>query len=69
MKVKNNLSNHERFGNFTDPLPIEKPNLFKWDYPTRKKYAEALWSEEELAYISKIDLSTELLDEEDYHTW
>ena len=35
----------------------------------KEKEKYGFWSDEELAYISKVDLSTPLEDDEDYSKW
>lgn len=60
-----------------DELDIQPPQITKFHYEvnikdnteikTQQDYE--LWSDKELEYIAKIDLSTPLEDDEDYSQW
>ena len=53
--------------NFLKLLPKNVVKIKEIDMATIKEYK--LWSEKELEYISKVDLSTPLEDDEDYSKW
>ena len=64
---------------FTDSIVIEKPIITKYHYEITMKSKDNknqetqieydLWNKDELDYISKVDLSTPLEDDEDYSKW
>ncbi|KIM12296.1 MAG: hypothetical protein KU38_05305 [Sulfurovum sp. FS08-3] len=52
--------------NLKDSVQVSKVISFK-DNQTPQEYD--FWNEEELEYISKVDLSTPIEDSEDYSKW
>ena len=64
---------------FVDNNDIEKPIITNYHYEITIKSGENIeqniqteyefWEEDELEYISKVDLSTPLEDDEDYSKW
>ena len=62
---------------FINNIEIEKPILTKYHYEivsietdkNKKEEKYDFWSDKELQYISKVDLSTPLEDDEDYSKW
>ena len=64
---------------FIDNIGVEKPIITKYHYEITMKSKESekqtietdyeLWDKNELAYISTVDLSTPLEDDEDYSKW
>ena len=59
----------------TDIIDIEPPKITKYHYEITLNSKNSdieeyeLWSDKELDYISKVDLSTSLEDDEDYSKW
>ncbi len=60
-----------------DELDIKPPQITKFHYEVRirdniesdAKEEYEFWSDKELEYIAKVDLSTPLEDDEDYTKW
>jgi hypothetical protein len=60
-----------------DELDINPPQITKFHYEVRRKNNIEIepkkdyefWTDKELEYISKVDLSTPLEDDEDYTKW
>ncbi|MEA3315976.1 MAG: hypothetical protein U9Q30_08990 [Campylobacterota bacterium] len=58
---------------FPIDIDIELPKITKYHYEIKVEVDEKndyeFWSDNELEYISKVDLSTPLEDDEDYSKW